>query len=414
MIESISDYVPRPFYIEKIRPYIGSHIIKIITGQRRSGKSYILHGLMDEIKKEKPKSKIIYINTELAEFRNIKTDTDLYNYISSGLGRKKGYVFVDEIQEIDGFENAIKSLFAEGLADLYITGSNSHLLSGELATYLSGRYIMFTVHTLSYREFLVFHKLKKGEQSLQKYLKIGGLPYLPSLGADENLSHEYLKNVYESIILRDVVLKEKVRNVRFLENLIAYLADNTGSLFSANNISKYLKNQKIQIPVQTIINYTRILESSFLIHRVQRKEISGLKIFEIGEKYYFEDLGLRNNLTQNDPVEDRAKVIENAVYLFLIQNGYGIYAGKTENNEIDFMAQKQKEVIYIQVCWRIDNDKTWKRETGNLLEINDNFPKYIVTMDRESAGQNHKGIKIIHLENFLLAEPNAKSELTFP
>ncbi|MDR2542005.1 MAG: ATP-binding protein [Treponema sp.] len=402
MIEIEPKYISRSLYIEQIHPYVGSRIIKVITGQRRAGKSYILYGLIDEIKKENPKSHILYINTELAEFWDLKNGVDLYDYIVSQLQKgKDNYVFIDEIQEIEGFENALKSLFAENLADLYITGSNSHLLSGELATYLSGRYIMFTVHTLSYREFLVFHRLEKGQDSLNKYLRIGGMPYLASLGTDENLSFEYLKNVYESILLRDVVFREKIRNVRFLENLSVYLADNTGSLFSANNISKYLKSQKIQMPVQTVISYLKALESSYLIHRVQRKEIGGLKIFEIGEKYYFEDLGLRNVLARKDPVGDRAKLMENAVYLSLLQRGYTVYVGKLDNGEIDFVAEKQNELVYIQVCWRLGDDNTWSRETGRLLEIKDNFPKYVVTMDSEFSGQNYQGIKIESLENFL-------------
>jgi len=406
MIEIIPPYISRPLYLEQIRPYIGSRIIKVITGQRRCGKSYILYGLMDEIKREKPKSTILYINTEFAEYRELKKEKDLYDYIKSRLRKGKGnYVFIDEIQEIDGFENALKSLFAEGIADLYITGSNSRLLSGELATYLSGRYIMFTIHTLSYREFLVFHRMKKGADSLQKYLRIGGMPYLASLGADENLSFEYLKNVYESILLRDVIHREKIRNVRFLENLSAYLADNTGSLFSASNISKYLKSQKIQMPVQTVISYLKALETSFLVHRVQRKEIGGLKIFEIGEKYYFEDMGLRNILARSDPIGDRAKLTENAVYLSLLQRGCLVHAGKLDNGEIDFIAEKQSGLIYIQVCWRIENNDTWNRETGRLLEIKDNFPKYVVSAEKELAGRNYKGIKIVTLEEFLLLCP---------
>ena len=402
MIETIPEYIPRPYYIERIRPYINSHIIKVITGQRRAGKSFILYGLMDKIKKEKPKSQIIYINTELAEFGNLKNGTDLYEYIVSRLKKNSSYVFIDEIQEIDGFEIALKSLYAEGRADLYITGSNSRLLSGELATFLSGRYIMFTIHTLSYSEFLDFHRLKKGPGSLQRYLRIGGMPYLSALGGDENLSFEYLKNVYESILLRDVVLREKIRNVRFLENLSAYLADNTGSFFSASNISKYLKSQKIQIPVQTVISYLKTLETSFLIHRVQRKKIGGLKIFEIGEKYYFEDIGLRNILARNNPAGDRAKVLENAVYLSLLQRGYNVHAGKLDKGEIDFIAEKFDETVYIQACWRMESNDTLKRETGNLLEINDNWPKYIVTMDSELAGRSYRGIKIVFLEDFLL------------
>jgi predicted AAA+ superfamily ATPase len=223
------------------------------------------------------------------------------------------------------------------------------------------------------------------------------------LPRDDRIAFEYLKNVYESILLRDVMVRENIRNVRFMENLAAYLADNTGSLLSANNISKYLKSQRINIPVQTVINYLGALERSFLVHRVPRKDLRGLKIFEIGEKYYFEDLGLRNILARNPLPIDIAKLIENAVYLFLIQRGFTVHVGNSGGVEIDFAAEKQEGRIYVQCCYRL-SDTAVEREFGNLQAIGDNYPKYVVTLDEDLAPANYQGIQIVALGDFLLLE----------
>jgi predicted AAA+ superfamily ATPase len=382
-----------------------SHIIKVLTGQRRVGKSYILFQLMDEIRKDDGEANLVYINTELAEFRELKTHVDLYDFIAARLvAGKPNYVFIDEIQEIAEFERAVKSLFAEDRADLYITGSNSHLLSGDLATFLVGRYIQFHIHPLGYGEFLAFHRLENTGESLRKYLRIGGMPYLAAMPDVENQAFEYLKNVYESILLRDVMARENIRNIRFIENLTAYLADNTGNIFSANNISKYLKNQRDSMPVQTVISYLTALEKSFLINRVQRREVAGLKIFEIGEKYYFEDMGLRNILTKNALPQDTGKLVECAVYLFLVQQGFTVYVGKDGSAEIDFIAEKQDERIYVQAAWRVDNEQTYTREFGNLEAIKDNYPKYVVTLDEDIMNKNPQGIRHVSLREFLLLD----------
>jgi predicted AAA+ superfamily ATPase len=403
MMETIPKYIPRDLYIERIQPFIGSHIIKVLMGQRRVGKSYILYQLMDEIRKGDIRANIIYINTEFAEFRQIKTSVDLYDFIAARLRGNQGtYVFIDEIQEIPAFEEAIKSLFAEERCDIYITGSNARLLSGELATHLAGRYIQFQIHPLGYTEFLSFYRLENTAEALRKYLRIGGMPYLASLPGDERLAFEYLRNVYDSILLRDVVAREKIRNIRFLENLAGYLTDNTGNLFSANNISKYLKSQGIPIPVQTVISYLSALEKSFLVRRVVRADVKGLAVFEIGEKYYFEDLGLRNILAGNrDFPGDMGKLIENAVYLFLAQRGFTVYVGKTGAAEIDFAAERQGERLYVQAAYRIGDKETARREFGNLQEIPDNFPKYVVTMDEDMPRVNSKGILCMQVKDFL-------------
>jgi predicted AAA+ superfamily ATPase len=269
------------------------------------------------------------------------------------------------------------------------------------------------VHPLSYVEFLSFYGLENDSGALLKYLRIGGMPYLASLlksappgraSPGEALAFEYLKNLYESILLRDVVARENIRNIRFLENLTAYLADNTGSLFSANNISKYLKNQKINMPVQTVISYLGALERSFLIHKVQRADVKGLKIFEIGEKYYFEDLGLRNVLARGAPAPDMAKPVEQAVYLFLIQRGYTVHVGKNNAVEVDFACERQGAKLYVQAAWRIHDEDTWRREAGGLEGIPDHFPKYVVSMDESLPRQSPQGILWMNLKDFLVMD----------
>jgi hypothetical protein len=398
-------YIVRPVYTEKIKPFIGKQIIKVLTGQRRVGKSYIMLQLMDFIKDENPSANIIYINRELEQFNHIRTNIDLNEYLSTKFNvDKSNYLFIDEIQEIESFQLTIRSLNAENKCDIFCTGSNAKMLSGELATYLSGRYIEFSIHSLSYVEFLSFHHLEAGNESLMKFLTYGGMPFLPVIGLDESLPFEYLKNVYSTILLKDVVSRENIRNISFLENLILYLADNIGNLFSANNISKFLKSQRIELTTQLTINYLKALTNAYFIHKVVRSEVGGLKIFEIGEKYYFEDLGLRNALTGFDQKTDIHKVLENAVYLHLLQCGYRIYVGKIDNKEIDFVADKNGLKIYIQVSLQITEPTTTSREFGNLMLINDNYPKYVITLNDMIIGNDYFGIKQMNLIEFLLLD----------
>ena len=399
-------FITREKYVEKIRAFIGKNVIKVLTGQRRVGKSYILLQLIDEIKNSVVGANIIYINLELEVFRHLKTSKDLYEYVNSKLveNNNLNYLFADEIQEITDFQNAVRSLLAEQKCDIFITGSNANLLSGELATSLSGRYVNFEIHSLSYREFQLFHHLENSQQTLEKYLTFGGLPFLRNLELSENQSFEYLKNVYSTILLKDVVAREKIRNIAFLENLVAYLADNVGSLFSALNISKYLKSQQIDISTQVVINYLRALSNSFFVHKVVRSDVAGMKIFEIGEKYYFEDLGLRNVISGFNAVKDIAKILENAVYLHLIQSGYKVFVGKIGDKEIDFVGEKDGIKIYVQVSLTIMNEKTREREFGSLLFIQDNYAKYIVTLNDMHLGSNYKGVQCLNLKEFLETE----------
>ncbi len=397
--------IHRPYYTDKIRPYIDKPLIKILTGQRRIGKSYLLRQLMEIIVNENPDAHLIYISKELKDFEDIQNENDLYQHIKKELDlNKKNYVFIDEIQEIKNFQHCLRSLLVESNCDLYCTGSNANMLSGELATYLAGRYMEFNVHSLSYAEFLNFHQLQDSNESLQKYMRIGGMPYLIHFNADEKLSFEYLRNLYSTILLKDVIARKQIRNVDFLERLVHYIADNVGSLFSATNIAKYLKSQRQQVPTQMVIDYSQALTQAYFIYKVPRIDIQGLKIFEIGEKYYFEDLGIRNAIRGINPLTEIQKWLENLVYLHLLRLGYTVYVGKTDQLEIDFVGQLLQERVYIQVSMRIDSKSTRKREVASLLKTTDNFPKYIVTLDDFALGITSEGIHVVHLREFLMLE----------
>jgi predicted AAA+ superfamily ATPase len=398
-------YILRPVYTDRIKPFIGKQIIKVLTGQRRVGKSYIMFQLMDFIREENPSANIVYINCELEQFAHLQTNKDLTEYLRDKFPQDTiNYLFIDEIQEIDSFQLTLRSLFAENKCDIFCTGSNARMLSGELATTLAGRYIEFNVHSLSFSEFLTFHKLGQGNDSLMKYLTYGGMPYLPNIGLDDDLPFEYLKNVYSTILLKDVVSRENIRNISFLENLVLYLSDNIGSLFSANNISKFLKSQRIEISPQLTMNYLKALSNAYMVHKVVRTEVGGLKVFEIGEKYYFEDLGLRNALKGFNQKTDFHKLLENAVYLHLLQNGYHVFVGKMNTKEIDFVAERNGLKIYVQVCLQITEKSTLTREFGNLMMIIDNYPKYVITLNDLIIGKDYQGIKHMNLLDFLLLE----------
>ena len=392
--------IPREGYIEKIKPFMRKNIAKVLTGQRRVGKSFLLYQVVDLILKEEPNASIIYINLEDFAFSQIQTVAHLYDYITSHLQKDVyNYIFIDEIQEIDGFEKAIRSLLLNPSNDIYITGSNAQMLSGELATYLSGRYIEINVYSLSYPEFLTFHQLENNANSLALYSRYGGLPYLVNLSLNDEIVNEYLKSVYSTIVFRDIVNRYKLRNNDFLERLIRFLAENIGNLFSAKKISDYLKSQHTTVSVNQIQNYTRYLSNAFLIHRVERYDLIGKRIFEIGEKYYFENLGLRN-IVIGYRIIDKAKILENLVYNHLLYRGYAVKIGYLDNNEIDFIGEKDNERIYIQVALRIDNETTAQREFGNLLKIQDNYPKIVITED-EFSGNSYKGILHYAIRDFL-------------
>jgi len=396
------EYIERPLYIDRLKPFIGKSLIKVLIGQRRVGKSYLLMQLRDLIKKQSPDTQIIYINKEQHEFSKITNSDDLFLYLKENVKENgKVALFIDEIQDIESFEITLRDLVTRGNYDIYCTGSNANLLSSELATFISGRYVEIKVFGLSYTEFLVFYNLQDSVATFQNYLKFGGLPYLINLNTEIQIAYEYLTSIYNTILLKDVVTRFKVRNVKFLENLIAFLADNMGSIVSSKKISEYLKSQKINISTQVVIDYLGYLETSFLIFKVKRTGIEGKKVFEIGEKYFFEDIGIRNAIV-GYKTSDIHKILENVVYLHLRMAGYSVTVGQEGNKEIDFIAQKSGEKIYVQVAYMLTNEGTINREYGNLLEIPDNFPKYVVTMDELTEISTHKGINRMHVKDFCL------------
>lgn len=401
MIKFKQEYIKRPTYLDLIKPYIDKDIIKVLIGQRRVGKSFMLFQIMDEIMSIHKNPNIIYVNKELHDFENIHNHNDLLDYIESKENKKgKKYIFIDEVQDIEGFEKALRSLQAKGGYDIYCTGSNAKLLSGELATYLSGRYIEIKIYSLSFIEFIEFHKLKNDKDSLIKYFKYGGLPYLINLELNDHIIYDYLKNIYAAILFKDIVKRHNVRNINFLENLVRYVAVNTGSLVSSKKISDFLKSQRIQISPQLVLDYLNHLESAFFIFKALRADIIGKKIFEIGEKYYFEDLGLRHSII-GYKANDINKILENAVYQHLKISGYHVFVGKSGDKEIDFVCEKSGKKIYVQVTYLLQDEKTVNREFGNLLGIKDNYPKYVVSMDDAMSGSDFKGIEHFHILDFL-------------
>ena len=399
----MAQLINRQYYTELITPFINKNIIKVLTGQRRVGKSCILQQLRQQILESAPNANIIFINKEYEEFSAIRTSEDLSAYIIPRLHPDvTNYLFIDEVQDIQGFEHTLRSLQAQDSCDIFITGSNATMLSSELSTYLAGRYIEFHIHSLTYQEYLTFHRVEASTQSLRNYLTFGGLPYLSNLPQQQEIVFEYLGNVFSTILLKDIVKREGIRNVDFLESLVLYTADNVGNLFSANNISRYLKSQRVNISPLQVINYLRSLQQAYLIHKVRRIEVAGLKMFENGDKYYFEDLGLRNCHLGFNLQRDIHKLIENAVYLHLLHCRFEVFTGQQSGGrEVDFVARRGDKIIYIQATYLLSDDTTRQREFGNLLAIRNNYPKYVVSLDEWISGSITDGIQHLHLATFL-------------
>ena len=395
------EVIERKFYTQKIEPYINAGLIKVLVGQRRVGKSCIMRQLRDKLARDNDTC-CIYIDKEDFAFSGVQTAKELIDCVEAQLDpRKKNFLFIDEVQEIDEFEIALRSLHAKSQCDIFCTGSNAKMLSGELATGLSGRYIEFEIHALDYTEFLRFHKLEDTDESLSLYFSYGGMPHLARLGLKSELVDEYLRNLYSTILLKDITARLGLRNVLFLERLSSFVADNIGSLFSATSISKYLKSQKEHIPTSSVLHYLRAMQNAFIINRLPRFDIRGKSFFETQEKYYFEDIGLRNALVGRNLARDIAKIEENAVYLHLRKLGYKLSVGNLGNTEIDFVAQKGNRQLYFQVSYLIADEKTRQREFGNLKKIPDNFPKYVISMNPFNSGGNEDGIIHCHIRDFL-------------
>lgn len=390
----------RPYYYRRIEPFIGKEIIKVITGQRRSGKSYFLRQLAMELEKTFPGKPRIYIDKERLEFDFIRNYEDLTAYVQSKAQDKPAILFIDEVQEIQDFQKALRHLLNTGRWDIYITGSNADILSGELATLLSGRYIALEMFPLSYPEFLDFRELPDTPQTFRYYLRYGGMPYLMHLPFEDEVIYEYLSNVTDTILFKDVVARYRIRDIEFLENLTHYVADNIGNIVSAKKISDYLKSQKLKFNHNTVLDYLNYLAKAFLVHRAKRYDLQGKRILEIGEKDYFTDHGIRNAITGFHQA-DTGKLFENIVYNHLKLTGHEVFIGKWRNKEIDFVARSGDTVTYIQVTLSLADEKVREREIGNLLAVKDNYPKLVVTGDEYVSGTQN-GIRIINIREFLM------------
>ena len=392
----------RQRYLEKVERYLGKDTIIILTGQRRIGKSYILRLFRDKVSKDAG-ANVIFIDKEKHEFDDIKTYKDLNAYIDERRNKAKtNFILVDEIQDIEEFEKSVRSYYEEPDIEIVVTGSNSKMLSSDLSTLIGGRYKEIYIQALSYEEFMLFHQLPDSDDTLAKYIQFGGLPGLVKMGLDEQDAREYQQDVYHTVLLKDVIMRNNIRNVPFLENLVHFLADNVGKIISANSIAKYMKSQGESVTSTVIINYTKFLCDAYLIHKVNRYDIRGKKLFESNDKFYFEDHGLRNTLSGGSREGDIEKVIENIIYNHLIRLGYEVTVGQLQAGEIDFVCKKPKgQRVYVQASYIIADEATREREFGNLRAIKDNYPKYVISMTPLVGRQDSDGITHLHLRRFL-------------
>ena len=396
------EILTRQHYADIVDSWIGKGNIIALVGSRRVGKSYILKDFIQRHSRDE-NSNIIYVDKEKKNFKSIKNKDDLDTWIEERfVPGKHNYILIDEVQEIESFEDSVCSWYSEDDTDVLITGSNSDLLSGELATRLSGRHVEIRVHPLTYMEFLQFHNLPDSDESLMTYLNYGGLPGLRTVGLDnEEQVWAYLASVFNTIMLKDIIERYDIRNIPFLNNLIAFYADTTGKLTSANSISKYMKSQNENVSSNLILLYRSFYSEAFLIDVISRYDIHGKKIFESNEKIYWDDLGLRNLKSSGSMDSYIEKVIENAVYKQLSFLGYDIKVGVLNAGEVDFVCKKTGQTIYVQASYIIAEDTTREREFGPLEKIRDNYPKYVISATPYLTKRNDNGIIHLSLRKFL-------------
>lgn len=394
--------IRRQSYIDKIEKYLGKETIIVLVGQRRVGKSCILKMIRDE-KMADSDNNVIYIDKEKWQYDAIQTYRDLNEYIEKHWANDKyNYILIDEVQDIEEFERSVRSFRTEPNTDIIITGSNASMLSNELSTLIGGRYKEIYIQSLSYNEFLEFHNLSDNDESLSLYIQYGGMPGLAKIGLEEDDAREYQIDIYHTVLLKDVIMRNQIRNVPFLENLVRFLADNIGKLISANSIAKYMKSQGESITSSVVINYISFLCEAYILHKVSRYDIHGKRVFENNDKFYFEDNGVRNAIAGGTREGDIEKVIENIIYEHLIRLGYQVYVGQLQAGEIDFVCTKPEgQRIYVQASFIIAEQATREREFGNLRSIKDNYPKYVISMTPLLTKNDDDGITHIHLRKFL-------------
>lgn len=395
------ELIERQLYTDKIKKWLGKDLAIVLTGQRRVGKSCLLRCLKEEMALN---GNVIYIDKEQRQFDTIRTYRELNEYIDAHLEKgKRNYIMIDEVQDVQEFERTLRGFYNEPDTEVIVTGSNAKMLSSELSTLIGGRYMEIYIQPLSYSEFLTFHRLSDSDpDTLEKYIEFGGMPGLVQVGLDRESAMKYLSSIYDTTLLKDVVMRNQVRNVDFMAKLVQFMADNEGKLISANNISKYLKSIGESVSPAVIINYQNMLSESYLLHKVSRYDIHGKRLFESNEKFYFEDHGIRNAIAGGSRAQDIEKVIEGIVHQQLVRLDYKVYVGQLQAGEIDFVCSKPSgERAYVQVAYLIADEATREREFGNLKKIKDNYPKYVISLSPLIDRSDDEGVTHLHLRRFL-------------
>lgn len=400
--------IKRETYMSRIRPFIGNELVKVLTGIRRSGKSVMLELIKEElVSSGVDRGQFIFLNFENMSNANLCTAQALHDEIIRRVRELDGkvYLFFDEIQEVEDWEKGINSFRVELDCDIYITGSNARLLSGELATYLAGRYVEFVIYPFSFREFCELYRSifpdADVRECFQKYLTLGGMPYLSNLRYDETACRQYLRDLFNSVELKDIVRRNNIRDVDMLERIISYVTANVGTTFSATTISKYLKNEGRTVSTETVLNYIRACTEAFLFYQVKRQDLQGKKILTVNEKYYIADHGIREAVYGGNR-KDINLVLENIVYMELLRRGYVVTVGKVSDREIDFVCEDRGSKLYVQVAYLLASEDTVRREFDVFSHIRDNFPKYVVTLDEFDMSRD--GIRHCNIRDFLLME----------
>lgn len=409
VVVTLKSMIARPDYISELKQFVNKEQVKVITGIRRSGKSTVLRLLRKELLQMGiDEGGIIEVNFESFAFSDLLDSRSLYDYVKNKVeGKGRCYLLLDEIQVVEEWERAVNSFLVDFDVDIYITGSNSHLLSSELSTFLAGRYVEIPVYTLSFREFLDFRHNYLSDNpdtrvQLVNYIRLGGFPVIHTADYSQETAYKVVYDIYSSVILRDTVQRYKIRDVELLERVIKYAFDNIGNTFSGKNVADYFKSQQRRVDINTVYNYLNALEGAFILYRAPRYDIKGKELLKTQEKYYVSDVSL---IYATMGRRDRmiGAIMENIVFLELKRRGYDVYVGKLDNQEIGFIAERSGDKVYVQVAYKLESDATVEREFGNLIAINDQYPKYVVTMDEfweESVG----GVKHVYLSDFLLQE----------
>lgn len=397
----------RELYINQLVKYIDTPVIKIITGIRRSGKSYLLKLLKNHlINKGVLENQIIKIDFESIQYESYRDYKSLYDYVTQKVvdHKLKTYILIDEIQEVFEWEKAVRSFMVDLDCDIYLTGSNAHLLSGELATYLAGRYVELELYPLSFNEYIDFYEIDGDnkmdvEDAFNEYLKYGGFPGLYQMPKEDDLKVQYIKGIYNSVVLKDVIQRNKIRDAELLERIFIYIMDNVGQIFSAKKIADYLRNQGRKVGIESVYSYIHALESAMILYPAKRYDVKGKKILDRMEKYFIADLGIRYSILGYRQ-DDISQLLENVVFLELKRHGYQVYVGKEGDREIDFIAVRQGEKLYVQVTYLLASDQVIKREFTPLANVDDNYRKIVVSMDRMEIG-NREGIEWMSVIDFI-------------